>query len=461
MFGNKSKETRKCAEEKTFSDETKKKIGVLEERIRQYTPHFYHSAPLMRIPISSENNNQDIVEMDIRDIFLAAAIAKTNVLVVGESGNGKTEMALSLAKALFGEDGTSNLVITPDLAMSKLVDMDFSPLLRGGSLSDTQKCGRLITTPATVFDELNRAPPQAISILQSYLDGNRRINLEGGASIVPGKPIGDKYYKWIVGTANPQRDGYVGTFETDKAISDRFPITIPWDMFPQTSNDEFNMMLNNRFSDSRNAPKDGLFEEVKDLYMTINSDGIEVSALATSVVWYFAHKDHCYRALGSGKKTEIHGFTPGRTCKGCKASAANSEICGNVGGISNRALLHMIPFSKAIAAIKAYKADSPVIKVGPEDVKAVAPFILYGGKMRIEEGWIENYASGPEQNAPSLWRAIEKAVEIMSNTALLDTVVLSKNPDRDTHLKILESSPASCQIEDVVKYARELENLRR
>ncbi len=391
-------------------------------------------------------------------------MAKANVLFIGESGSGKTELTYKFMNALFGEKNSSKLVITPSLTLTQLVDMSFAPLTGGGNLSDTQIPSSLITSPATLLDELNRTPPQLLSLLQPYMEG-RAINLEGGTIITPGIQLNTgNYYKWINATVNPLQNDYSGIFEIDKAVLDRFPVTIPWDLFPATMEDTINLTTNRKSENMKmNNDLDIIPEKTlnPDLeYLYINVKNIPVQSLASSIIWYLINKDNCYRA-SMGTKKEIMNFDPGKTCNGCKANGVHNQICGHIGSISNRTAGYMTDLAKSVAAIRSYKSGENNIEVKTEDVVAIAPFILYGGKIRIEMGWIEKYASGFEGMAPSAWEAINLAVETMSKIAVENAIATAKSPSKEAALEMLKQSPASFSREEVINYGNELKNLER
>ena len=457
-FINKQKNISSEAEEKkNFLDiEMKKKMSTLEGRIRRETSQFYHSSSLFEIP-----SKDGVIKFDARDFLLACAMTKANVLFIGESGSGKTELTEIFMNAVFGKKNTSKLVISPSLTVTQLVDMSFAPLTSGGNLSDTQKLTPLITSPATLLDELNRTPPQLLSALQPYMEG-RSINLEGGRTATPGILLSDgSYYKWITATANP--NNYSGVFELDEAVLNRFPVTIPWDLFPATMEDIINMTSNSKFENKKMGnnsdtaiPENTLDPDLEYLY--INVKNIPMQSLASSVIWYLINKDNCYRA-STGIKKEIMNFDPGKTCNGCKANGMHSQMCGNIGNISNRIAGNMTDLAKATAAIRSYKLGEDNIEVKPEDIIAIAPFLLYGGKIRIETGWIEKYAGGVEGLAPSLWTAISLAVENMSKIAIENTISLARSPSEESLEEMLKQSPASFSNNAVRDYYKKLRRL--
>jgi MoxR-like ATPase len=415
-------------------------LKELDEKVREHTKGFYHSSNIVEYSVKGKR-----VSFDLRDISLICAIAGLNMLFTSRTGSGKTTFAKMFVMALFGED-YAFIQVDTKLDENKLRDIDFGKIKDGRNLSEAITETKMITAPAVIIDEYNRAPPQLLNILQGYLT-NGTLVFEGGREFRPGvRTKSGERYQIKIGTIN-EGDEYYGTHKIDKASSDRFAVKINLDIFEPTEEDRRNLMRHGPARLPENPPESSL-EKVLEVYEIVKK--VPLSPLAEEFIAYFMRMNQCIKSP-EGTKLTVTGIG-GEFCKGCSAFAPDKGICGNVYAPSERTIANWISLSKAFALYRAYKLNEREdnVKVTIEDVIAAAPFVLYS-KLSINPNWVSKYAKG------SLYNAVNEVVRIAydrfmrglkENKDLIQRMINARNngnepleEDKDLAVRYCEKDP--------------------
>ncbi len=177
------------------------------------------------------NTREVYAGLNATDIVVAGVLSGMNGLLVGDTGCGKSQLASDIARYYFGgerKDGGSALTIEghPELEIYEEVLSEFSDKEKKRVLNGNHKA------KYWNLEELNRCPPFAQN--QFFSVGNGRL-IRGGSAI----PLGEDGYVSSLATANLGNGEYQGTFETDKALYNRFGVIVDFDyeMFSPTDED--------------------------------------------------------------------------------------------------------------------------------------------------------------------------------------------------------------------------------
>jgi len=149
-----------------------------------------------------------------------------NMLLTGPTGTGKSQTAISVAKALGRELFYVNLGATQDPRGTLIGNTHFSK--EAGTYFNESAFVKAIKTPNTVIllDEVSRAHPEAWNILMTVLDpGQRYLRLDEAVG-APEVKVAEGVS--FIGTANLGAE-YTAVRVMDRALIDRFTIAeIPY-----------------------------------------------------------------------------------------------------------------------------------------------------------------------------------------------------------------------------------------
>jgi len=188
--------------------------GTLREQIiRQY-------------PCPSEAEIGFHIEPEIWYLLIRNILKGENVLLIGPTGSGKTELVSHIAKAMSKtlsiqdmgtvQDAQSALLGVHRLNKEGHSDFDYAPFV-----------GHIQKEGIVLLDELSRAPMSAANILFPCLDGRRYLPVDiAGGEGVRSIPVHEKCV--FFATANIGSE-YSGTTQIDRALLDRFfPIELTY-----------------------------------------------------------------------------------------------------------------------------------------------------------------------------------------------------------------------------------------
>lgn len=152
-------------------------------------------------------------------ILMRNILKKQNTMMIGESGTGKTELAMLAAKRLGLECNVYDMGAMLDPVASLL---GTHRLQKGGeSVFDYAKFTQDIQKPGVIIlDELSRAPLSCLNILFPCLDNRRKLQIDIAGS-EDEREIKVHPDCVFIATANIG-DQYTGTQMMDRALVDRF-----------------------------------------------------------------------------------------------------------------------------------------------------------------------------------------------------------------------------------------------
>ena len=181
------------------------------------------------------NTRSAFANLNITDLVKAAVLAPLNILLVGNTGSGKTQLAADTYNNYFNgniQDGGRGIFIRahPELDIYNGIFTKINIKEAERELTDN------INALVYVVDEINRAPVVAQNQFFGLGDGKMDYK---GRSI----KLGQQGYNILIATANIGNGEFQGTFQTDKALYNRLHLAIDFDyeMFKPTKEDEFSI----------------------------------------------------------------------------------------------------------------------------------------------------------------------------------------------------------------------------
>jgi MoxR-like ATPase len=281
------------------------------------------------------------ITLTVSDILPAAILGGLNLLMISETGGGKTQATSDIYNGLFGGD-TNGIWLTgrPDLSLNDVIVK--LNMAEGKRQLNHHAVERYIF----VADEVNRAPPP----IQNQLLGL-------GAGIIE-DPEGTQYwlgkngYFILVGSANMGNGNgdYFGTFQLDKALLNRFHITLDLDFHKRTFEDKQAIMNIGKADPKivRRAPHD-ISEAILADWRKIQELTLEPDAGVQLALHYISEvADTCTKM---GSKTRAWPYH-------CQDCANNEGLCGLLRAPSDRTSKVVLKFTMALDYMLQLKAKA-------------------------------------------------------------------------------------------------------
>jgi len=178
------------------------------------------------------NTRNVFANLNVSDLARAAILAPLNLMLVGDTGTGKTQLATDVYNHYFGKNFVENgkgifVRAHPEVDIYNEI---FTKLnLDKAQREVTDNIGALVY----YVDELNRCPP----IVQNYF-----FDFFDGKIIYDGKimPLGKEGYTLGFATGNLGDGAYVGITDSDRALKDRMHLIVNLDYpdFTTTETDD-------------------------------------------------------------------------------------------------------------------------------------------------------------------------------------------------------------------------------
>jgi len=329
-------------------------------------------------------NSTSVVSIDgvfltVEDVVKAAILSELNILLIGERGEGKTQLMEDINRCLFGGRGTY-IRARPDMKTKELYEL-FNVQELKKELSPEVKA------PLTQIDEINRTPP----IVQ-----NEFFHMCDGYIEYEGRPIslGDGFHITIA-SANVKNERYGGTFEMDDAILDRFSLVLNIDHYPTQAKDDLEIITSTSGKNPKLARAGGEdhTQEISEIckeFTKIREDKFDLDAYV-ALLYLKRGLDFC---IIKGSKRVISYAIPG-ICKQRNCGRLREENCGYIRPLSERtieAVAALAPALRLMADAKKEKGEGRVTY--REILEAFRLATPYAGILDLV--WIRNsYFSNP------------------------------------------------------------------
>lgn len=276
--------------------------------------------------------------LNCTDAVTAAVLAGLNIMLVGDTGCGKSQLASDINSYYFGgnkSDGGQGIWVKgrPDLDVNTEI---FTQLNMGqGKWELTDRIESLLY----VVDEINRCPPIAQN--QFFGMGDGKMDFNGNA-----KRLGREGYAVLIATANLGNGEFSGTFESDKALYNRLHVAMDFDHVAYRPTNEDQMMLDMmRASDPRikEAPKRDISELILKAKAEIDNLAKDPGMEALAVAKYLQFGlDNCVAKKGSKGKTWP------MQCQECDQNKAGDALCSYVRAPVRRTIESTLKYAAAL-----------------------------------------------------------------------------------------------------------------
>ena len=294
--------------------------------------------------------------LTVEDAVRAALVSRSNMLLVGSRGTGKTQAAKDILYNFFGGNGL-DAEGRPDFKLDELFTRVRLDKLKDAATSDdiielTSK----LTYPVFFIDELNRCPE---------ITQNQFFSLANGELKHKGKPypLGNKDYSVAIATANLGNGEYTGTFSIDAALLDRFHLILDLDFWRKTAEDEEAISLMKRDPRVKQAATRDITDKIVEAYKMLGqpSDEMElVGRYLTQGIDYcqtFPAAQHSKRVLGKKWPVICHE----------KQCALRDTACGIARPLEERAAQTILRLAQGFE----YVAKLKDAKATPDSVNSV------------------------------------------------------------------------------------------
>ena len=162
------------------------------------------------------NSHEVFAGLTVSDLAKAAVLGGLNLLLVGDKGTGKTQLASDIYHHYFGGNKSEG---GNGVFMRAHPDIDIYNEIFTKLNLDKKQREMTSSLEARVFlvDEINRAPPIAQN--QFFGLGDGKMDYQGRSI-----SLGSGGYNILIATANMGNGEFAGTFDTDKALLNRLHV---------------------------------------------------------------------------------------------------------------------------------------------------------------------------------------------------------------------------------------------
>ncbi len=349
-------------------------------------------------------NSTPVVEMNgvplgIWDVMTAAVISNLNILLVGERGEGKTQLQAEIMDGFFG--GNATYIRMRDNFRSKdLFEVyNLGKLFSGkGTTLEAKEKTLAIANALTVIDEINRAHEKVQNQVYDIYDGYIIFDgPKGPEKIQLGRSLDNGLnFHCVIASANINAARYASTNPMDPALLDRSHVILNVDNFVPSTTDyavALSEVTSPKVIDYKNKDHTETIVHINKRIMNtkISLDGL------IAMLYLSQGINHCLSPKNPAKsKRAVLSSLPGM-CEGCNELGKG---CGYIYPVSMRSEKAIITLARGLKVVADAKSNPERLdlRVRYQDIltafKIVAP---YSGM--LDEQWVKNHYLGNQQFA--------------------------------------------------------------
>ena len=302
------------------------------------------------------NTRHVLAGLNVADLAKAAVIAGLNLLLVGDTGTGKTQLAKDIYNGFFrgnkAEGGHGVFVkANPEIDINNEI---FTRLnIDRAQRERTQALDSLVY----FVDEINRAPPIAQNQFFGLGDGNMDYQ---GRDI----PIGKDGYHLLIATANMGNGEFSGTFDSDKALLNRLHVAIDLEHCPfkPTYGDKQEIRARKANPNVLSAPKRDITDKILAVSREISDKTANIDLETRAVLDYLEFGlQNCQKYPLTGKDRAWP-----MVCQGCEHNKEGDNkgkdaLCSQVRAPETRTMEVVRKYALALEYLA--KLKDPSVKV--------------------------------------------------------------------------------------------------
>lgn len=333
-------------------------------------------------PISSIRN----VPIYVEDAVKAAMVSRSNMLLLGRPGKGKTQLATSVASRYFnnevcpirGSDWERDVK-----AMYTRINLDKYFKKEAKTSEELVELTDRVKRLFAILDEVNRCPEALQGKYFQILEG--KIELDDGRTI----QLGEEGYLSFIATANKDPQRQVGIFKMDEALLGRTHVIINLDDFPVLPEDSATIRIQGGLDPRVRIPnpqdhRERILEIYNDLKEIFNSPlSPELVIMST----YFSHGlGYCVKSPTNCKDTIIEAIP--RICTEGQGCVRKGDGCAYILAPSDRTIDAITRYTIALQSVAVAK-DPNAAKVETDVSDVLEAFELIASySVILNEQWV-------------------------------------------------------------------------
>ena len=286
------------------------------------------------------NSTEVLPGLTVEDIVKASLIGRLNLFLVGETGEGKTQLENDIM-ALFGNQGFFEQGRNDLTVREMFTRLNLEKLRTAATTDGVKELTEHVSHPVYVVDELTRCIPAV---------QNQFFNLFDGFITIDGTKhrLGRSGYSIGIASGNVGNGRYVGTSETDRALLDRMHLILDVDYFPKSATDTLEVLARKKDPRVSEATADDRTEQI----ITLNSSfqQLQPTLLQYAAALYLVHGLDYVDGLPGNSKRKNKNTWPGNVPNHEKGSDA-----ALIFPFSTRAAISALTLAQALEQVRAAK----------------------------------------------------------------------------------------------------------
>lgn len=349
-------------------------------------------------------------DLNTWEVITSAVISNLNILLIGERGEGKTQLQNELRDAYFGK--ATYIRMRDNFRAKDLFETYNLDKLFEGKCTVLEAKEKLpnLKNPLTIIDEINRAHEKVQNQVFDIYDGYIIFEGPNGTEKIPlGVPVEDGLnFHSAIASANV---GYSGTSPMDSALLDRSHLILNIDNFSPTTIDNAIILSETITPKVIDYKSENNTERIVDIYRGAKQIKLSIDALV-ALLYLRKGIDYCIKPENKHSKMPVIKSLPD-ICEGCNELGKG---CGYTYPVSTRTEKAVTLLAKGLKVMADAKSgDVQSLRVRYQDILGAFTLVApYSGI--LDERWVDKEFMGNQQFAVNLIaQNIAKEISMLSS----------------------------------------------